>query len=100
MPCLDVDIITLYYYRPGSTPICLCFSGPPETQIPFGQVQLTKVGHSIDSGIFHAPLGLSMCCSTDTTHVNMLAIDGEFLSCSVDAGFILALPLHHGDLAV
>jgi len=25
-------------------------------------------------------------------------IVGEFLSWSVDAGFILALPLHHGDL--
>jgi len=30
--------------------------------------------------------------------VNTLAIDGKFLSCSVNAGFILALPLHHGDL--
>jgi len=28
----------------------------------------------------------------------MLAIVGKFLSCSVDVGFILALPLHHGDL--
>jgi len=28
----------------------------------------------------------------------MLAIHGEFLSCSVDTGFILAFPLHHGDL--
>jgi len=28
----------------------------------------------------------------------MLAIDSEFLSCSVDVGFVLALPLHHGDL--
>jgi len=27
-----------------------------------------------------------------------LAIVGEFLSWSVDAGFVLALPLHHGDL--
>ena len=33
-----------------------------------------------------------------TPLVNMLAIDGEFLSCSVDAGFVLALPLHHRDL--
>ena len=30
--------------------------------------------------------------------VNMLVINGEFLTCSVDAGFILVLPLHHGDL--
>ena len=29
---------------------------------------------------------------------DMLVIVGEFLSCSVDAGFVLALPLHHGDL--
>jgi len=28
----------------------------------------------------------------------MLAIIGEFLNCFVDAGFILAFPLHHGDL--
>jgi len=28
----------------------------------------------------------------------MLAIVGEFLSWSVDAGFVLALPLHQGDL--
>jgi len=27
-----------------------------------------------------------------------LAIVGEFLSCSVDAGFVLVLPLHHRDL--
>jgi len=27
-----------------------------------------------------------------------LAIVGEFLSCPVDAGFVLALPLHRGDL--
>ena len=24
-------------------------------------------------------------------------IVGKFLSCSMDAGFVLALPLHHGD---
>jgi len=35
-----------------------------------------------------------MCCSNDTT----LVIVSEFLSCSVDTGFVLALPLHHGDL--
>jgi len=37
-----------------------------------------------------------MCCSIDTTHKH--AIVGEFLSYSVDAGFILGLPFHHGDL--
>ena len=36
---------------------------------------------------------LSMCCSIDTTW-NTLAIDSEFLSCSVDTGFVLALPLN------
>ena len=30
--------------------------------------------------------------------MNTLAIVGKFLRCSVDAGFVLALPLHHGDL--
>jgi len=29
---------------------------------------------------------------------NTLVIVGKFLSCSVDAGFVLALPLHHGGL--
>ena len=28
----------------------------------------------------------------------MLVIVGEFLSWSVDAGFVLVLPLHHGNL--
>jgi len=41
-----------------------------------------------------------MCCSiADTTREHaQVAIVGEFLSCSVDAGFVLALPLYHGDL--
>ena len=44
-------------------------------------------------------VGLSFQCAIALTLVtNMLVIDGEFLSCSVDTGFILALPLHHGDL--
>jgi len=33
-----------------------------------------------------------------TPLANTLAIDGKFLSCSVDTGFILAFPLHHEDL--
>ena len=37
------------------------------------------------------------CAVALTPFVNTLAIDREFLSCSMDAGF-LALPLHHGDL--
>jgi len=73
VPRLDVDIGTLYYYKlieASSTPVCLCFSCPPETQIPFGQDQLIEVGHSIDGSIFQALRGfvLSMCCSIDTIH--------------------------------
>ena len=30
--------------------------------------------------------------------LNKLLIDREMFSCSVDAGFVLALPFHHGDL--
>jgi len=33
-----------------------------------------------------------------TPLANVLAINSEFLSCSVDAGFVQALPLHHRDL--
>jgi len=32
--------------------------------------------------------------------MDTLAIVGEFLNWSVDAGFILVLPFHHGDLEV
>ena len=43
--------------------------------------------------------GLSFQCAIALTPlIDMLAIIGEFLSCSMDAGFVLALPLHHGDL--
>ena len=43
--------------------------------------------------------GLSFQCAVALTpFANMLVIVGEFLSCSMDAGFVLALPLHHGDL--
>jgi len=41
-------------------------------------------------------VGLSFQCAVALTPlVNTLVVNGEFLSCSVDAGFILALPLHH-----
>jgi len=30
--------------------------------------------------------------------MDTLVIVGEFLSCSVDTGFVLVFPLHHGDL--
>jgi len=44
-------------------------------------------------------VGLSFQCVLALTPLaSTLAIDSEFLSCSVDAGFVLALPLHHGDL--
>ena len=43
--------------------------------------------------------GLSFECAIALTPLaDTLAIVGEFLSWSVDAGFVLALPLHHGDL--
>jgi len=43
--------------------------------------------------------GLSFQCAVALTPLaNTLVIVGEFLSCSVDIGFVLALPLHHGDL--
>ena len=52
------------------TAVCLHFSRPLETQIPFGQDQLTEVANSVDGSIFQALRGivLSMCCSIDTTH--------------------------------
>jgi len=84
------------YYRPiaGSTRSYtgLALPRPLETRIPFGQDRLREVDHSVDGGVFQALPGFfrSMCCSS---RAKMLAIDGEFLSCSV-------LPLHHGDLAV
>ena len=43
--------------------------------------------------------GLSFQCAIALIPLaDTFAIVGEFLSWSVDAGFILALPLHHGDL--
>ena len=43
--------------------------------------------------------GLSFQCAIASTPLtDTLAIVSEFLSCSVDAGFVLALPLYHGDL--
>ena len=43
--------------------------------------------------------GLSFQCTIALTPLaDTLEIVGEFLSCSVDAGFVLVLPLHHGDL--
>ena len=91
VPRLDVHILQTDT-EAGSTRSYTGLSRPPETRIPFGQDRLRKVGHSVDGGVFQALPGFvcSMCCST---RVNTLAIDSEFLSCSV-------LPLHHGDLAV
>ena len=92
VPRLDVDIGRLLQTdRNSSTPVCLHFSRPPETQIPFGQDRLTEVGHSVDGSIFQSlrRLVLSMWCKL----VNTLVIDS-----SVDAGFVLVLPLHHRDL--
>ena len=61
-----------------------------------GQDQLTKVGHSVDSK--HSA-GLSFQCAIALTPLaDMLAIVGEFLSRSLDIGFVLALPIHHRGL--
>ena len=62
-----------------------------------GQDRLTEVGHSIDGGIFQALRGFVQCAIALTPLADMLAIVGEFPSYSVDAGFVLALPLHHRD---
>jgi len=40
-------------------------------------------------------VGMSFQCALTLT--NTLVINREFTSFSVDAGFVLALPLHHGD---
>jgi len=43
--------------------------------------------------------GSSFQCAVALTPLaDILAIISEFLSWSVDAAFVLALPLHHGDL--
>ena len=102
VPCLDVIVGTLYY-RPieaGLTLVCLCFqSRTQETWVLFGQDQLTYVGHSVDGNVFQELRGLSFQCAVALTpFTNTLVIDSKFLSCSVNAGFVLALPLHHRDL--
>jgi len=95
LPRLDVDIGTLYYRRieVADLPSLLILSSP-EPQKLDGQDRLTKVGYSVDSGVFQAfrRFVFSMCCCWLTLHANTLAIDGEFLSCSMDAGFVLVLP--------
>ena len=83
----------------GLTLDWLHFSRPPEILIPFGQDRLTEVGHSIDSSVSKHSVGLSFQCTVALIPlVNTLEINGEFLSCSVDAAFILALLLYHRDL--
>ena len=62
-----------------------------------GQDRLTEVGHSVDGSVFQALRGFVLSIAL-TPLVDMLAIVGEFLNWSVDAGFILALPFHHSDL--
>ena len=93
VPRIDVEILTLQTdTEAGWTRSYTGLSRPPETRIPFGQGRLREVGHSIDGGVFQALPGfVRLMCSS--TPANTLAIDGEFLSCSV-------LPLRHGDLAV
>ena len=62
-----------------------------------------RVRDIVDSAFSKHSAGLSFQCAVASTPiVNMLAITlaivGEFLNCSVDAGFVLVLPLHHRDL--
>ena len=64
-----------------------------------GQDRLTEVGHSIDGGVSKHSAGLSFQCATALTPLaDTLATVGKFLSCFLDAGLVLALPLHHEDL--
>ena len=77
-PHLDVDIGTLYYrHRSAFASLVL--------QKLDGQDRLTEVGHSVDGGVFQALRGLTPLADT-------LAIVGEFLSWSVDAGFVATPP--------
>ena len=68
VPRLDVDIGTLYYYNyrrieAADLPSLLILSSP-EPQKLDGQDRLTKVGYSVDSGVFQAfrRFVFSMCC--------------------------------------
>jgi len=54
---------------------------------------MTEVCHSVDGGIFQALRGFQ-CAIALTPLVDTLVIVGEFLSWSVDAGFVVAFPLH------
>ena len=85
---LDVDIGTLYYRRLQKLVRHRSAFASLVLQKLDGQDRLTEVGHSVDGGIFQALHGLMPLADT-------LAIVCEFLSWSVDAGFVLALPLHH-----
>ena len=90
VPRLHVDIGTLYYraIEAADLPSLLILSSrSPKPQKLDGQDWLTEVGHSVDSGFV-----LSTCCCWLIPLVNTLVIDSEFLSCSMDAGFVLALP--------
>ena len=67
VPRLDVDIETLYYRLIEAADLpSLPILSSPEPQKLDGQDQLTEVGHSVDSGVFHGFV-LSMCCCIDTT---------------------------------
>jgi len=64
----------------------------PQPQKLNGQDRLTEVVHGVEQRV--CPFNVLLMLLTDATHErsNTLAIDSEFLSCSVDAGFVLALP--------
>ena len=88
---LDVDIGESSYVRLGLPPL-----------LSSSRNSNTFWSRSTNRGwprhrCFQALLGffLSMCCSIDSICANTLAIDGKFLSCSADTGFVLVLPMDH-----
>jgi len=88
VPHLNVDI-TLYY-----RPIEAADLPSQLVQKLDDQDRLTEVGHSVAAAFSKHFAGLSFQCAVADWPplADTLAIDGEFLSCSVDAGSVLALP--------
>ena len=101
--CWHGYIGTLYYtpIEAADLPSLLILSSP-EPQKLDGQDRLTEICHSVDSSIFQAFRGFVLSkyvlpLLIDTTlkgsgNETISNMHGEFLSCSMDAGFVLALP--------
>jgi len=64
VPCLDADIGTYYRRIEAADLPSLLILSSPEPQKLDGQDQLTKVGYSVDNGVFQAfrRFVFSMCC--------------------------------------